>query len=259
MRKLLTGIFIAIWLIALQIAYSFELAQIKGSGENMHVWRVFFMSIINLFYITIGLFVIAILALLVWGWGYRILVKFKENQIRKKLIAQGRYKPWATISEKLSLGQGTLIVQCSTINGGGYFGPIRIWWTEDDIIECSPVELPASIEDKYSDDEKVIEYSRLCALRYVNIESGIAFLTGGEEPGGRMIDRIISESSNKIEHNNSMDHVFYCSKLSECYPEGKIVALVYWDGKSDMLYGDADIRLNGSNDYYTIKRQQGSG
>jgi hypothetical protein len=70
----------------------------------------------------------------------RFLIYREEKRLRRQLQLVGRFIPWADIEAKFSAGTGTLIIEHR-----GPKGPIREWWTEDDVIAASPVTLPASL------------------------------------------------------------------------------------------------------------------
>ena len=122
---------------------------------------------------------------------------------------------------------GALIVQHLSVKG-----PVREWWTEDDLIASAPVPLPVSLALAAPPDEayqnSVLEYSRACMNRYVDIETGIARMTAVPVPfsrrlapayvvvhlGGGLMTAMILPTGRK---------------LAGLYPQGKVVTLITWD------------------------------
>ena len=103
----------------------------------------------------------------------QIRQRCRETGYRARLAAEGRLLPWADVDVHLRNGTGTLIVEhCSPR------GPVRDWWTEDDIIGNAPVSLPSAIAElpAESDLEKLLAYSRECRDRHLDEQNGLAKL-----------------------------------------------------------------------------------
>ena len=137
---------------------------------------------------------------------YRRRERRQEKQLRTQLAAAGRFMEWAEVEGKMKSGDGTLIIECREPKG-----PIREWWTEDDLETAAPVPLPASLRQVVEYQlPSLQEYAKVCLTHYVDIETGIAKLT---------------------EVRVSLDWTLHSGKflrrnLSEKYPQGKVVTLL---------------------------------
>jgi hypothetical protein len=167
----------------------------------------------------------------------RILIYREEKRLRHKLRLVGRFISWADIEAKFSAGTGTLIVEHR-----GPKGPIREWWTEDDVIAASPVLLLASL--KSPPKEEVVEphkqYSKLCSTRYVDLESGSAKVTELPVPLRRRLD---PRKYMVVDLGGGLMTAVVLKagrKLAEKYPQGKVVTLLAWSEEPLLFLGDAE-------------------
>jgi hypothetical protein len=168
---------------------------------------------------------------------YRLHVRRREKQLRPRLAALGRYLEWSEVEAKLKVGQGTLIVQHLSPKG-----PVREWWTEDDVIAAAPVPLPASLRQPktQAELEPVQQYARTCASWYVDVEAGTAKLTVVPVPlasrldprkyvvvdlGGGLLTAILLPTGRK---------------LAEQFPRGRVVTLIDWFDEPLIMSGDAE-------------------
>jgi len=167
----------------------------------------------------------------------RFLIFREEKRLRNRLQLAGRFISWAEIEAKFSAGAGTLVVEHR-----GPKGPIREWWTEDDVIAASPVPLPASLKSPATAEvfEPYKQYSKLCATRYVELAAGSAKATEVPVPllrrldprkyivvdlGGGVITAVVLKSGRK---------------LAEKYPQGKVVTLLAWSEEPLLFLGDVE-------------------
>jgi hypothetical protein len=77
----------------------------------------------------------------------------------------------------LKAGEGTLIVEHRTPKG-----PIREWWTEDDLVAASPVRLPVCVTSPPDEDRLQARVVRRALLFAGDAES--VFLASGEPDAG---------------------------------------------------------------------------
>jgi hypothetical protein len=167
----------------------------------------------------------------------RFLIYREEKRLRHKLTLVNRFITWAEVEAKFSAGTGTLVVEHR-----GPKGPIREWWTEEDVIAASPVSLPASLKSppNEAEIEPHKQYSKLCATRYVDLEAGGAKATEVPVPllrrldprkymvvdlGGGLMTAVVLKSGRK---------------LAEKYPQGKVVTLLAWSEEPLLFLGDAE-------------------
>jgi hypothetical protein len=114
---------------------------------------------------------------------------------------------WGEVEAKLAAGSGTIIIQhCSPA------GPIREWWTEDDLTALTPFALPAVWDSSRDAAEfrPLYDYLKVCCSRYVDAELGTAKLFNMPIP----------------------------STLQEKYPQAKVVTLLTWFDKPFLFAGD---------------------
>jgi hypothetical protein len=183
--------------------------------------------------LALGVFVLFI----VLDFLARILIYREEKRLRHKLGLVGRFIPWADVEAKFSAGTGTLIVEHR-----GPKGPIREWWTEDDLIAASPVSLPESL--KSPPNEEVVEphkqYSKQCATRYVDLEAGSAKATELPVP---LLRRLDPRKYMVVDLGGGLMTAVVLKagrKLAERYPQGKVVTLLAWSEEPLLFLGDAE-------------------
>jgi len=169
-------------------------------------------------------------------WVNRFLVNRHENKLRQRLIQNGRFLEWPSLEPLLTDGGGTLIIEHQSLKG-----PIREWFTPDDIIESSPMPLPTSIKMLKEDDEPLQDYARKCAKQYVDEESGTATLT--ELPNS------LSKRTDPRKYvvvklwGGWMSAILLPTgrNIAEQYPNAKVVTLLMWsEEKPFILQGDAE-------------------
>ncbi len=149
-------------------------------------------------------------------WIAQRISNHQEKKLTASLKNVGRFVDWTDVESKLVSGEGTLIVE--------YYlpkGPVREWWTQDDVIGDAPKALPESIElddDRWTD--RHADYARSCVVRYINLDYGNAAIT--DPP------RMLRSASDR--------------KLHERYPQGRVVTLLNFAGVWQIAEGDMKLR-----------------
>lgn len=207
------------------------LLRFRGDDSTVAWWEWLFLPIVV---------PLLLLALLVIGPPLLIVSRFRawrlEKKIRSRLVAVGRTIEWAAVETHLNAGTGTLIVEhCS------YAGPIREWWTEDDLLAGSPVPLPTSLDSPPDDGQmqQYLEHAKFCAKRYVDTDEGIAKRT--DAPGfpddpldnGFAAANLGGERTFTIRFDKGR-------MLAEKFPHGKVVTLLAWSNQPLLFKGDAE-------------------
>jgi hypothetical protein len=168
---------------------------------------------------------------------YRLRQQREEMKIRPRLGAAGRFLEWAAVEAKLRAGEGTLIVEHLSPKG-----PIREWWTEDDLIAPAPVSLPRSLKSPLSAEQlhPMQEYAATCARRYTDVATGAAKLTDVPVPLARRLD---PAKYVVVDLGGGMMTAILLRtgrKLADKFPTGKVVTLVAWLGEPLLFAGDAE-------------------
>lgn len=140
-------------------------------------------------------------------------LRHEERRLRSRLAAESRFVEWADIEASFRSGEGTLIVEHRSPKG-----PTREWWTSDDLVASAPDPLPVSHLSPLvaGQVERLQDYAASCAARYVNVDTGTAYLTQVQVPWDRL----------------------NCRKLAEKYPAARIVTLVWWRNEPQLYLGD---------------------
>jgi hypothetical protein len=173
---------------------------------------------------------------------YRLWVQRQERRLPPRLAAVGRSLEWSAVEGKLRAGEGTLIVEHRSPKG-----PVREWWTEDDLIAAAPVPVPSSLQSPPAEGQlgPLREYARVCASKYVNVESGSAKLTVVPVPTASRLDPrkyVVIDLGGGL-----MTAVFLPTgrKLAELYPRARLVTLIDWFDEPLLFAGDAESVLLG--------------
>lgn len=143
---------------------------------------------------------------------YFIVQDIKEHTLSRDLKSRGRYIPWSQVEHEISQGSGTLIVEHFSPKG-----PIREWWTEEDVIGTAPVTLPSSFPAE--DVEGLRFYAQACIERYTDMKTGGAKLTRRELP-----------------------------HASSRFPRANIVTLVRWSEEPVLVACDAEAVFSAESD-----------
>jgi hypothetical protein len=167
----------------------------------------------------------------------RILIYRDEVRLRRKLELSGRFIAWPEIEARFAAGTGTLIVEHRSPKG-----PIREWWTEEDLIGAAPVPLPVSIKSLPNDEhvEAHKEYSNLCCTQYVDVAGGSAKATAFPIALSRRLDPrkyIVVSLGGGV-----MTAIVLPTgrRLAKKYPQGKVVMLLTWSDEPLLFVGDAE-------------------
>ena len=120
----------------------------------------------------------------------------RERMLKRDLSEAGRFLQNDDLKARLESGSGTLIVVLHTPKG-----PVREWWTNDDIINTAPSPLPARIDDCKSHELKA--YAKSCVEKYTINNADTAMLTNGVYA--------IAESA-----------------IADAFPRAKVVSIFNW-------------------------------
>lgn len=162
-------------------------------------WKPFLIFLAPLWLLGLLLLPIAMLISIPISSRLKRRMERQEKALKNQLKDVGRFVDWTEVESKLERGEGTLIVEYCFPKG-----PVREWWTEDDVIGNAPRALSDSTDaDLDRRTDRLADYARSCVVRYVNLDSGIASIT--EPPEGLLWD--------------------WDRKLDEKYPRGRIVTL----------------------------------
>jgi hypothetical protein len=152
--------------------------------------------------------------------GFQFLQYRREGKLRSRLVLAGRYMSWPELEGKLEAGEGTLIVEHRSPKG-----PIREWWTKDDVIGCSPVPLPVSWMARSQDQLAPLhDYAKECAAKYCDVDEGTARRTDVPRPASRPL----------------APRAYKARELAQKYPQAKIVTLLDWGHGPLLFAGDAE-------------------
>jgi hypothetical protein len=191
--------------------------------------------------ILMPLFLVWMVLLAVLSFPVGLVYSFQqwreEKRLRPRLTAAGRWIDWSEVEAGLRAGVGTLIIEHRSPQG-----PVREWWTEDDVIARAPIPLPADVRTPPPEEQipAVLQYGRECAARYVDVESGSARLTEVPVPLGRKLD---PRKYVVVDLGGGMMTAIVLStgrQLAEKYPQGKVVTLVAWSEDPVLAVGDAE-------------------
>jgi hypothetical protein len=207
----------------------------SGGDETPYAWWEWLFAPIMMPLFFIVLFVLAVASIPV-EFVYRLRQQREEKKLRPRLAAAGRFLEWQEVEAKLRDGEGTLVIEHRSPKG-----PIREWWTSDDLIGASPVRLPASLQSLPGEQDFGLlrEYAASCASRYLDVESGTAKLTKVPIPLERRLD---PRKYVVVDLGGWLTAIILVKgrKLAEKYPAGKIVTLVTWLGEPLLFVGDAE-------------------
>jgi hypothetical protein len=207
-----------------------------GDDETPIAWWEWLFAPIMMPLIFLFMLVMAVVSVPV-EFVYRLRQQREEKQLRHRLVASDRFMEWREVEAKLREGEGTLIVEHRSPKG-----PVREWWTEDDLVAAAPVPLPTSLKSLPEGDrlQPLQEFAKSCWARYVAIEGGAAKLTEIPVPLDRRLDPrkyVVVDLGGGL-----MTAIVLVTgrKLSEKYPEGKVVMLLAWSDESLLFLGDAE-------------------
>ena len=142
---------------------------------------------------------------------YRLRSWHRERHLWRQLAAIDRVVEWNKIEPKFRVGAGTLVFEHCSLKG-----PVRDWWTEEDVIGSAPLPLPVSLTLplEVGRADQLHEYAKACATKYLDLKSGVAKLTA--VPSVLLID----------------------GKLAKEIPLGKAVTLINWGKNPELIVGD---------------------
>jgi hypothetical protein len=208
----------------------------SGGDETPIAWWEWLFAPLLMPLFFVALLVLAVVSIPV-EFVYRVRQQREERQFRPRLAAAGRCVEWAEVEARLQAGEGTLIIEHLSPKG-----PIREWWTEEDVIAGAPVALPSSLASPPPEGQQqaVQEYARACAAKYLDVESGTAKLTEVPVPLTRRLD----PRKYVVVHlgGGLMTAILLATErhLAEQYPRGKVVTLIAWFDEPILAVGDAE-------------------
>ncbi len=207
-----------------------------GSDESPIAWWewLFAPVILPLFFIFLSVMAVVSVPL---EFVYRLRQQSEEKQLRLRLVATGRFMEWAEVEARLKAGAGTLIVEHLSPKG-----PIREWWSEDDLIAAAPVSLPVSLKSPPGEGhlQMLQEYAAACATRYTDLATGAANLTEVPVPRARRLEPAKYVVVDLGGGWRTAILLRTGRKLADKYPASKSVTLVSWLGEPVMFAGDAE-------------------
>ncbi|MGA2498163.1 MAG: hypothetical protein ABSH20_10500 [Tepidisphaeraceae bacterium] len=209
----------------------------RSAGDETPIawWEYLFAPIIMPLFLLFLLF--AAVVSIPLEFVNRLRQNRQERQLGRRLAAVNRLMRWDDVAAKLIAGEGTLIIEHRSPSG-----PIREWWTEDDLIGSAPVLLPDSLTLPPTEEQLrlVQEYGKACSERYVSIESGTAKLTQVPVPLNQQLDPRKYVSVQLGAGTISWAILAIGRKLAEQYPRGKVVTLLAWSDAPILFLGDAE-------------------
>jgi hypothetical protein len=207
-----------------------------GNDETPIAWWewLFVPLMVPLFFV--GLLCMSVVSVPV-ELAYRIMQWQGEKRLRPRLTGAGRFLEWPAVEAKLMAGEGTLIVEHLSPKG-----PIREWWSKDDLIAAAPVPLPASLRSLPVEGQvqPLQEFAAVCAARYTDTNSGEAKLTEVPISLARRLDPAKYKVVDLGEGLITAILLRTGRKLAEKYPSGKVVTLIAWLGEPLLFVGDAE-------------------
>ncbi|HKB41650.1 MAG TPA: hypothetical protein VKD72_34820 [Gemmataceae bacterium] len=173
--------------------------------------------------------------------GRQLVMYRREKQLPKRLAEHGHFLDWPDLKRRLEAGEGTLIVEHCALHG-----PIREWWTEDDVIASAPAALPKSIRSLGDELEVLRDFSRTCAGKYVDLASGTAKLTVVR---GSILKKLNPAKYVVVDIGGGwMTALFLPTagrQLRDLYPRAKVVSLFTSFDEPLLLEGDLEDTLLG--------------
>jgi len=191
------------------------------------------------YFVGAGLILLALLYVgsLVLLAIHRIRLRREEQQLRSDLKLQDRVLAGPDLDAKMKAGAGTLIVEHRSPSG-----PIREWWTADDLLTMAPVALPACIsaQPEWRTEESVMNYAQHCVERYLHLDTGLAKLTRVPRTRLQSLDPRKYVTVHLGEGLMTTIYLDTGRKLDQKFPGGKIVTLVTWFDRPLIFRGDAE-------------------
>lgn len=207
----------------------------SGNDETPLAWWEWLFAPVVMPLIFVTLLILAVVALPV-GFVDQFRRGREEARLRTRLVGAGRFVAWQDVEVGLRTGRGTLLVEHL-----GPKGPIREWWTPDDLIARSSLALPASLNSRLAEGqlEPLYRYAAACAARYTDPESGAAQLT---EVPVSLAERFDPRKLVVVDLGGCITAIRLVKgrKLAEKYPAARIVTLVMWLGEPLLFAGDAE-------------------
>jgi len=95
----------------------------------------------------------------------------RERELVQRMQAAGRFLAWPIVAERLSRGEGTLLVEQANKDGR------RFWWTADDVASQAPAAPPSFADIDYVLPVPTHPFVAWCLERYTSPLRGSASIT----------------------------------------------------------------------------------
>jgi hypothetical protein len=148
----------------------------RRSPNDPGFWRGLLNGLI--FLAVLPLILIALLLSIPYSHFRRALIRRSERKFTEQMKKAGRFMPWDEFECAVDGGSGTAIIESL-----GIHGPVRLWWTPEDVPALSPHEFQRGAEFA-SLDVKNAPFFRWCCARYTDPASGGALLV--DVPKGKL-------------------------------------------------------------------------
>jgi len=103
------------------------------------------------------------------------IMAHRERRFARSMKTKCRTMEWAYFYQKISEGQGTLMIERFSLKG-----PTRMWWTEEDVYSLCPY--PTADWFTMAKDSSFDAVREWCGKRYTDLQVGTAsFIVGTKE------------------------------------------------------------------------------
>jgi hypothetical protein len=149
---------------------------LRRSSNDPGFWR----NLPNLlmFLAALPLILIALPLSIPYTYFRRSLMRRSERKFAEQMKAAGRFMPWDQFQSAIENGSGTAISEHL-----GIHGPVRMWWTPEDVPALSPHKFEPYGRRAWLDPQYT-PFFRWCDARYTNAVSGQASLV--DLPKGKL-------------------------------------------------------------------------
>jgi hypothetical protein len=207
------------------------------------LWRTFFMPFVLL--LLIICFVLCAILEPITRIILYLYINYISYKHKKHMMASGRYLEWRHLKEKLIFGEGTLIFDHVSPDG-----PVRVWWTRDDLLAKAQTKIPdyigrySSIIDgkSFYDDELELLHRQASEYKadYLDYRDGSAKLSRIKASfrnyfvsSSYRIVRLTDKSMATIRLPRTR-------QLNSVYPLVKSITIISWFDKCLIVSGDVE-------------------
>lgn len=218
------------------------LVRRKGDETPDSWWEWLFLPILFVFGV---LFCISFIVISIpWTLIAIILMLRQRVKLVSRMKKAGRYVSWSIVKEALLESEGTLLVEHVSPNG-----PVRDWWTADDLITPLPSCVPSSckISLDASDSAIITEFAETSVARYLSDDNASAKMTCIPVRWSEITSYV---GSTLVEMPDDIQWIsFPCGRrLGQRFPKAKILTYLPWLSTSKLARGDAESFFLGSCD-----------